>query len=93
MNEVNNSKFVPRKWNIINDQLNSNYNVGNEIIYNTEILKSNLCDYNDAYILLSGNITVVAAPIRQVAFKTCAPFTKCIPKTGKTTIDDAEGLV
>ena len=36
------SKTVRRKWNIVND------NVGNEIIYNTEVLKSNLCDYNDA---------------------------------------------
>ena len=93
LNEANDSKFVTRKWNIINDESKSSYDATNEITYNTEILKSNLCDYNDAYILLSGNITVVAAPIRQVAFKTCAPFTKCIPKTGKTTIDDAEGLV
>ena len=93
LNEANDSKFVTRKWNIINDESKSNYDATNEITYYTEILKSNLCDYNDAYILLSGNITVVAAPIRQVAFKTCAPFTKCIPKTDKTTIDDAEGLV
>ena len=66
-------------------------NKWNYLLYRN--FKINLCDYNDAYILLSGNITVVAAPIRQVAFKTCAPFTKCIPKTDKTTIDDAEGLV
>ena len=33
--------------------------VGNEIIYNTEVGKSNLCDYNYAYILLRGNITIV----------------------------------
>ena len=44
MNEANNSKFVTRKWNIVNDQSNGNYGVGNEIIYNTEVLKSNLCD-------------------------------------------------
>ena len=31
--------------------------VGNEIIYNTEVSKSNLCDYNDAYILVRGGIT------------------------------------
>ena len=52
LNEANNSKFVTRKWNIVNDQSNANYDVGNEIIYNTEVLKSNLCDYNDAYILV-----------------------------------------
>ena len=36
------------KWNIGNDQSNVNYNSENKIIYNTEVLKSTLCDYNDA---------------------------------------------
>ena len=61
LNEANDSKFVTRKWNIVNDNLKVNYGVGNKIIYNTEALKSNLCDYNDAYILVRGNITVTAA--------------------------------
>ena len=47
LNEVNNSKFVIRKCNS-NDNSIANYDVGSEIIYNTEVLKSNLCDYNDA---------------------------------------------
>ena len=43
-NEPNDSKFVIRKWNSINNQPNANYDVGNEIIYNAEVLKSkNLC--------------------------------------------------
>ena len=46
LNEANDFKFVKRKWNIVNDHSNANYGVGNEIIYNTEVLKSNLCDYN-----------------------------------------------
>ena len=56
----------------------ANYDLGNQIIYNTEVLKSNLFDYNDAYVLVRVNITVTAAPATQVAFKNCAPFTKCI---------------
>ena len=60
LNEANDSKVVPRKWNIVNDQSNANYNVRNGIIYNTEVLKSNLCDYNDAYILVRGNIVTTA---------------------------------
>ena len=64
----------------------------NEIAYNTEILKSNLCDYNDAYILVTGEITVVAAPATKVAFKNCAPFTKCVTKIDGTAIDDAMDL-
>ena len=92
LNDVNDSKFVTRKWNNVNENSNSNYAPANEITYNTEILKSNLCDYNDAYISVTGDITVVAAPATQVPLKNCAPFTKCITKIDGTTIDDAEDL-
>ena len=92
MNEAHDYKFVTRKWNIANDNSKANYGVGSEIINNTEVLKSNVCDYNDAYILEKGNITVIAAPETQVAFKNCAPFTKCIRKIDGTTIDDAEDI-
>ena len=92
MNESNNSKFVTSKWNIANDQSNANYSVRNEIIYNTEVLKSNLCDYNDVYIVVKGDITVTAAPATQVTFKNCSLFTKCITKIDGITIDDAGDL-
>ena len=93
LNEANGSRFVTRKWNTVNDQSNANYDVGNEIIYNAEVLKSNLCDYNDAYILVKGDITVTAAPQTQISFKfNCEPFTNCITKIVGTTIDDAEDL-
>ena len=68
------------------------YYATNEITYNKDILKSNLCDYNDAYILVRGDFTVVASPATQVAFKNYAKFTKCIAKIDETTIDDAEDL-
>ena len=58
----------------------------------TEVLKSNLCDYNDVYILVRGDITVGASPQIQVIFKYCPPFTKCITKIDGTTIDDAENF-
>ena len=92
MNEPNNSKSVTRKWNIVNDLLDENYGVGKKIICNTEVLKSNLCDYNDAHILVRGDIVVSAAFASQVSFKTCPPFTKCITKIDGTTIDDDENL-
>ena len=41
----------------------------NEVIYNTEVLKSNYCNYSDAYILVRGNTTVQGAPITQVTFQ------------------------
>ena len=57
-----------------------------EIIYSTEVLKCNLCDYSDAFILVRGDIAVTADPETEVAFKKCAPFTKCIIKIDGTTI-------
>ena len=62
------------------------------IIYNTEVLKSISCDYSDAYILVRGDITVRANPGTKIAFKYCAPFTKCITKIDKATTDDAANL-
>ena len=64
LNEAIDSNFVTRKWNIGNNNSKSNYHTSNEITYNTEILKSNLCDYNDAYILVRSFITVVAAVLQ-----------------------------
>ena len=46
-----------------------------EIIYNTEVLKSNLCDYNDVCILVRGDITVAAT---QLSFENCTPFTNIV---------------
>ena len=93
LNESNHSKFVTRKWNIVNDNSKTNYDVSNEITSNTEVLKFNICDYNNAYILVKGDITIAGRNIaNEVAFKNCAPFTRCIPKTDETTIDEAENL-
>ena len=92
LNETNDSKFVTRKWNIVNDNSAVNYDAANEIIYNTEVLESNLCDYNNAYILVRGDITITGHPVTQVAFTYCAPFTKCITKIDETIMDDTENL-
>ena len=55
-------------------------------MYSTEVLKSNLFDYNDTYILVKSDITIVGRNFEtQVAFKICAPFIKCITKIDGTT--------
>ena len=54
LNEASNSKFVTRKYNIFNDQSNAYYDIANQIIYNTEVLKSNISEYNNAFILVRG---------------------------------------
>ena len=48
LNESNDSKFVTRNWNIVNDKSDVNYSVRNEISYNTEVLNLLFCDYNNA---------------------------------------------
>ena len=51
-------KFSTRKWYVINDQNNTDYGEGNEdsttVEFETEVIKSNLCDYSDAYVLVTG---------------------------------------
>ena len=70
LNEASDSTFVTKKWNIVNNESNANYDIENEIIYYTKVSKSNLCDYNDAYILVRGNIiTMRCNNPTQVAIK------------------------
>ena len=93
LNEASDSTFVTKKWNIVNNESNANYDIENEIIYYTKVSKSNLCDYNDAYILVRGNIiTMRCNNPTQVAIKNCAPFISCITKIDGLTTDDAENL-
>ena len=53
------SKYATRKWYNINDQNNGQYGRGNEndatIKFETKVIKPNLCDYSDAYILVTGD--------------------------------------
>ena len=60
--------------------------------FNTEVLMSNLCDYNDAYILVRDNIAITGNVAAWVTFKNCAPLTKCFTIIDGTTIDHTEDL-
>ena len=76
------SKFAVRKWYVINDQNNTDYGEGNEdgttAKLETKVIKSNICDYSDAYILVKGDITATGSDSNtKVTFKKCAPFIKC----------------
>ena len=51
-------RFVTKKWIEVYDQSEGNYNVNKEIRIKTSMLRSDLCDYSDAYIVTKGNITV-----------------------------------
>ena len=95
------SKFRTRNRIEINDESRGAYNVNSQIKFKTTMLKSSLCDYSDAYILLKGTITVnntAAAGAaanntnKKVIFKNCAPFTNCISEINNTQIDNAKDI-
>ena len=52
-------KFVTKKWVEVYDQSQENYDVNKEIRIKTSMLRSDLCDFSDVYIVVKGNITVV----------------------------------
>ena len=96
------SKFRTGNWVEINDESRGTC-IGNSIKLKTTILRSNLCDYADAYILVNGRITITGAgadaAARQaderdkgVTFKNCAPFVKCISRINNTEIDNAKDI-
>ena len=95
------SKFSTKNWVEINDVSRGTYNVNSQIKFKTTMLRSSLCDNNDAYILVKGTITVnntAAADAnannidKKVIFKNCAPFTNCISKINNTQIENAKDI-
>ena len=86
-----NSKFASKKWYVIDSESKGNYSRENPIKFLTSSLESNLYDYSDAFIWVTGNIT--ATPnnaATQVAFKNCAPFKDCRTKINDTFIGYAD---
>ena len=78
------SKCATKNWYVIDSQTTKGkYKQGNTIKFETETIKSSLCDYSDAFILVTGNITVAANNNADVAFKNCARLSTC-----KTKIND-----
>ena len=89
-------RFVTKKWIEVYDQSGGNYNVNKEIRIKTSVLRSDLCDYSNAYIVVKGTITVAnpnnAKRNKAVAFKNNAPFINCISKINGVKIDNVEDL-
>ena len=96
------SIFREKNWVEINDESRGTY-TGNSIKFKSTMLRSNLCGYAAAYILVNGRIKTTGAgtdaATRQadeinkgVRFKNCAPFTKCISKINNTEIDNAKDI-
>ena len=85
------SKFLTKKWYLIDSESKGNYSHENSIKFLTSSLESSLCDYSDAYILVTGNTAVEGGNNNaKVAFKNCAPFRKCRTEINETFIDEAD---
>ena len=96
------SKFRTRNWVEINDESRETC-TDQEIKFQTTLLRFNLCDYVDAYILANGTITIIGTGNddatkwaderdKSVIFKNCAPFTKFISRINNTDIDNAKDI-
>ena len=97
------SKFATREYVRVNSVSNT-YNENKSIRFKAPMLRSNLCDYSDAYILVKGAITVRAFGVnnnannirdkrnRPVILKNNAPFISCITRINGELIEDADDL-
>ena len=95
------SKFRTKNWVEINDDIRGAYSPNKQIRFKTSMLRSSLCDYSDAYILVKGNITVNNTAAtgaaanntnKKIIFKNCAPFTNCISKINNSKVDNAKDI-
>ena len=95
------TKFRTKNWTEINDDLRGTCNTNSQIKFKTSMLRTSLCDYNDAYILVNGTITITAAGDNDAArrldernkgviFNNCVPFTDCISEINNTQIDNTK---
>ena len=97
------SKFVTREYVRVNS-LSNTYNENKSIRFKTPMLRSNLCDYSDAYILVKGTITVTVPGVnnnasnirdnrnRPVILKNNVPFISCITRINSELIEDDDDL-
>ena len=100
--DTGSKQFDTKKWYVINDKNNTNYGVDKNtganntdtIKYDTGVLKPNLWDYAEAYILVDGTIRAVnnVNNNTRLALKNCAPFTKCNLEINDEHVDTAENL-
>ena len=93
------TKSKTKNWVEINDESRGTFNTNIQIRFKTSMLRSSLCDYSDAYIVVKGTITVVNTVAtyasanntnKKVIFKNYALFTRSISKINNTQIDDAQ---
>ena len=85
-------RFVTKKQIEVCVQSGINYDLNKEIRIKTPMLRSDLCDFSDAYIVMKGTVAVTAPDDakrnKSIAFKNNAPFINCIYKINGVQIDN-----
>ena len=83
------AKFATKKWYVIDNESKGNYSKDDPIKILTKSIESTLCDYSDAYILVTGNINVTNGDNNtKVGLRNCASFKKCRTATNETFVDE-----
>ena len=90
-------RFITKKWTEVQSQSGNTYNTSKPIRFKTSMLRSDLCDYSDAYMWAKGKITVTnpnnnANFDRRLTLKNNAPFISCISKINSELVENAEDL-
>ena len=90
--------------NLFDNTLNQSrgrYDTNSQTEFKNSMLKSSLCDYSDAYILLKRSLTVPKTTAagaagnndnKKVIFKNCTPFTDCLSKINNTQVHNAKDV-
>ena len=87
------SQFATQKWYFIYSQTTEGkHKQGLLIKFETEPIKSSLCDYSDVFILVTRNITVTADNNTDVVFKNCATSSSCTTKISDIFVDETNHI-
>ena len=89
--DLDSKKFTTKRWYIIDPQA-TNFEAGKTIKFDTKVIKPNLCDYSEAYILVTGTINNSNANGNTVCFKNCAPFRSCTSHINDEYLEEAADL-
>ena len=95
LNDSTVSKLFTKKWVEINDLSSGQYSVNKNIRFKISLLRSDLCDYSDSFIVVKGTVSITGINDnnkrnKEITFKNNAPLKSSITKINNKYIDCAE---
>ena len=90
-------RFITKKWIEVQSQSGNTYNTSKPIRFKTSMLRSDLCDYSDAYVWVKGKIIVTnlndnANFNKELALKNNARFISCISKINSELVENGQDV-